>query len=166
MQVNSTSSGTPHEQSAVAAPASIREATVLDVESLVPLFDEYRKFYRQASDLSGARQFLLDRFRYNQSSIFIAFRNDNPVGFTQLYPSFSSGAMAQILTLNDLFVIPEARSVGVGSALLRRAAEYAQQIGALRLTLSTEVNNTSAQTLYEELGWKRDHVFCVYSLAL
>jgi GNAT superfamily N-acetyltransferase len=36
----------------------------------------------------------------------------------QLYPSFSSGAMARIFILNDLFVAPEARRRGAGSALL------------------------------------------------
>jgi len=36
-----------------------------------------------------------DRFEHNQSVIFIALRNETAVGFTQLYPSFSSGALAR-----------------------------------------------------------------------
>jgi len=39
---------------------------------LVPLFDGYRQFYRQASEPDRIRRFLLDRFEHNQSVIFIA----------------------------------------------------------------------------------------------
>lgn len=145
---------------------TIRQAVPSDLDHLAPLFDAYRQFYRQPGDMEGAKRFLLDRFRYNQSIIFIAFQGDTPAGFTQLYPSFSSSAMAQILILNDLFVVPGARKRGVGSALLERAAGYARQIKALRLALSTEISNRTAQSLYEKHGWKRDTVFQAYTLAL
>jgi GNAT superfamily N-acetyltransferase len=144
----------------------VRQATPADLDLLVPLFDAYRQFYRQPSDAERARRFLLERFEHNQSVIFLAFDGPAAIGFTQLYPSFSSSAMARIFILNDLFVAPEARGRGVGSALLNASAEYGRRAGALRLALSTEVTNTAAQTVYERLGWKRDTSFFVYQLAL
>jgi len=144
----------------------VRRATVADLDVLVPLFDAYRLFYSQPSDPARARHFLRERLEHNQSVIFLLFEDEVAVGFTQLYPSFSSGSMARIFILNDLFVAPEARRRGAGSALLYAAAEYGRRTGALRLVLSTEVTNTSAQSLYEKLGWKRDTVFCAYQLAL
>jgi GNAT superfamily N-acetyltransferase len=144
----------------------VRQATLADLNLLVPLFDGYRQFYRQASDPERARRFLLERLERKQSVIFLAFEDATAIGFTQLYPSFSSGAMAPIFILNDLFVAPEGRRRGVGSALLQAAAEYGRRTGALRLVLSTEVANTTAQSVYERMGWKRDTVFCVYQLAL
>jgi GNAT superfamily N-acetyltransferase len=144
----------------------VRQATVADLHHLVPLFDKYRQFYRQPSEPDRARRFLLERFERNQSVIFLAFDGAAAVGFTQLYPSFSSGAMARIFILNDLFAALEARGRGAGSALLDAAAEYGRHAGALRLVLSTEVTNTTAQSLYERLGWKRDTAFWVYQLAL
>ncbi len=144
----------------------IRQATVGDLDLLVPLFDAYRQFYRQPSEPERARRFLLDRFGHNQSIIFLAFADAAVIGFTQLYPSFSSGALARIFILNDLFVTPEARRRGAGIALLQAVAEYGRRVGALRLTLSTEVTNTTAQSLYESVGWKRDNVFCTYQLTL
>jgi GNAT superfamily N-acetyltransferase len=144
----------------------IRQATVADLDTIVPLFDAYRRFYRQPSEPERARQFLLDRFGHNQSIIFLAFADATAIGFTQLYPSFSSSAMARIFILNDLFVIPEARRRGAGLALLYAAAEYGRRVGALRLVLSTEETNTTAQSLYEKVGWKRDTVFRVYQLTL
>ena len=112
----------------------IRQATLADLDNLAPLFDAYRQFYRQTSDPEGSRRFLLARFENNQSVIFIAFHEGSPIGFVQLYPTFSSTAMARIFALNDLFVSPEARRRGAGAALLQRAAEYGRAVGALRLS--------------------------------
>ena len=144
----------------------IRQATVSDLEALVPLFDGYRQFYRQASEPHRIRKFLLDRFEHNQSVIFVAVKDRSEVGFTQLYPSFSSGALARIFILNDLFVDAGARHIGAGSALLQAAAEYGRRVGALRLVLSTEVANMPAQSLYEKLGWKRNTEFYTYQITL
>lgn len=144
----------------------VRQATVSDLEAIAQLFDGYRRFYRLASDLAGARRFLWERFAHQESVIFVAEEAGVAVGFTQLYPSFSSGAMARILILNDLFVAEEARRRGVGEALLQTAADYGRRVGAIRLVLSTEVTNRTAQALYERTGWVRDEVFWTYRLAL
>jgi GNAT superfamily N-acetyltransferase len=83
-----------------------------------------------------------------------------------LFPSFSSTAAARIFVLNDLFVSPEARRMGVGALLLAAATRFGREVGAVRLTLSTEVANTTAQALYEGEGWLRRDEFYVYNLAL
>jgi GNAT superfamily N-acetyltransferase len=144
-----------------------RQATILDLDLLVPLFDAYRQFYRQPSDPGLARRFLWERFQYNGSIIFLALRQDGAaVGFMQLYPSFSSASAARIFILNDLFVLPEARRMGVGSLLLSAAASFGRAVGAVRLTLSTEITNEAAQALYETEGWKRQANFYVYNFIL
>lgn len=146
---------------------SVRQATIVDLDLVAPLFDDYRQFYRKPADLALARQFLLERFQHDESIIFLAIgENGAALGFVQLFPSFSSGAAARILILNDLFVVPDARRAGIGALLLRAAADYGRAVGAVRLTLSTEVTNTSAQALYEAEGWKLQTDFYVYNLAL
>jgi len=148
-------------------PVVIRQATIFDLDLLVPLFDAYRQFYRRPSDPDLARRFLLERFQHNESIIFLAMREDgSAVGFTQLYPSFSSASAARILILNDLFVSPEARQKGVGRLLLEAAVRFGREVGAVRLTLSTEVTNETAQALYENQGWQRQTEFYSYDLAL
>jgi GNAT superfamily N-acetyltransferase len=144
----------------------VRQATIDDLDRIVPLFDAYRQFYRHPSDLVGARRFLLDRFENLQSVIFLAFYGEAAIGFTQLYPSFSSGAMRRIFVLNDLFVDPSVRRAGAGSALLQAAADYGRHLGAIRLVLATAVTNTTAQSLYEREGWQRDTEFYAYQLPL
>ncbi len=144
-----------------------RQASVADIESLVPLFDAYRVFYGKASDVAVARSFLLERFQHNQSALFIALQtNGAAVGFTQLYPSFSSVSAARAFILNDLYVVPEARRLGVAVKLLEAAANYGRTVGAIRLSLSTAIDNDTAQALYVSQGWGRDTNFYVYSLPL
>lgn len=74
--------------------------------------------------------------------------------------------MARVFVLNDLFVAPTARRLGVGEALLAAAAAHARQLGAVRLSLNTDVQNLPAQALYASLGWERDQKFYAYHLAL
>jgi len=145
----------------------VRRASLADVDLIVPLFDAYRQFYEQTPDLALARQFLRERLERDQSVIFLAQRPDgSAIGFTQLYPSFSSASAQRIFILNDLFVDPGARHGGVGKRLLDAAADFGRSAGAIRLTLSTAHANTAAQALYESQGWRRDEVFRSYHLAL
>jgi GNAT superfamily N-acetyltransferase len=144
---------------------TVRQAVFADLGALAPLFDAYRQFYGQGGDLAGARAFLRERFEHTQSVVFIAEEGDRGVGFAQLYPSFSSVSMARTFVLNDLFVAADRRRKGIGEMLLQAAAEFARNVGAARLTLSTAVANAPAQALYESAGWRRDENFYVYTLA-
>jgi len=152
----------------VPSPGAIefRQAVFADLEALSTLLDDYRRFYGRESDAAAARAFLQDRFEHGQSIIFLAFDGATPVGFTQLYPSFSSVSLARVFILNDLFVASTHRRAGVGARLLDTAAEYARAMGAVRLSLNTDVQNTTAQALYEAKGWKRDQEYFAFHLAL
>ena len=65
--------------------------------------------------------------------------------------------------LYDLFVVPDARRLGVGRALLLAAEAHARATGHARMDLTTARNNLRAQALYESLGWVRDEVFLTYA---
>jgi len=146
---------------------NVRPATVHDLDTLVPLFDGYRQFYGKPSDLPGARTFLGARLAQHQSVILLAHDAQGAgLGFTQLYPLFSSVRMVRTYLLNDLFVAAAARRQGVAAALLREAATHARALGAASLSLSTALDNAPAQALYESLGWQRDRQFCEYALTL
>ena len=135
----------------------VREAGLEDVDRLAPLFDGYRQFYRQPADLDGARRFLAERLAAGESRVFVAETADGwPLGFVQLFPSFSSVSMKRLWILNDLFVAPDARRSGVARALMDRAREFAVETGAKGLILETESHNAPAKKLYEELGWALD----------
>lgn len=139
-----------------------RQAILDDLDALIPLFDAYRQFYKKPSDLLAARAFLRDKFDHGESVIFLAWDGARPVGFTQLFPSFSSVSMARTFLLNDLFVAPSHRRRGVGALLLDAAVRHGRALGAVRLSLSTHVSNTTAQATYQAQGWQRDTDFLVY----
>ncbi len=144
---------------------SVRQAVLADLPVLAPLFDGYRQFYGRAPDVAAAESFLRERFDHGESVVFLAHAAGKPVGFTQLYPSFSSVSLARTFILNDLFVAPGVRRAGVGTALLRAAVAHARSLGAVRVTLNTDIQNTTAQAVYEARGWKRDREYYVYHFA-
>ena len=145
----------------------IHQATIEDIDRIAPLFDGYRQFYGKPTDLKAARQFLYERFRNYQSVIFIAnAENGDGVGFAQLFPSFSSVSMERTFILNDLYVAPSARRSGVAAKLLDAATQYGRSVGAIRITLSTGMENDSAKALYLSRGWKQDEAFHVFHLGL
>ena len=131
-------------------------ATLDHLEQLAPLFDAYRVFHGQESNLEAATAFLRERLLLNESVIYLALEGETALGFTQLYPSFSSVSLRRLWILNDLFVIPEARGQRVGEALIGAAVGLAQESGAVGVRLNTPHTNSSAQKLYERLKFQRE----------
>jgi GNAT superfamily N-acetyltransferase len=147
----------------------IIRARVEHIELVAPLFDRYRQFYGQPSDPAGASSFLGDRLRQQQSVVFLAVDYGSRMtglGFTQLYPSFTSVRMKPLWILNDLFVAEEARRRGVGRLLMDAARDLALSTGAARLVLATAKDNVTAKSLYLRLGYRVDEQFDHLELAL
>ncbi|WP_153122822.1 GNAT family N-acetyltransferase [Peribacillus tepidiphilus] len=144
----------------------IYQATLSDLKEVSNLFNLYRMFYKQPSNLNGAELFISERLKNQESVIFVAVDQGKYLGFTQLYPSFSSVSMKRTWILNDLYVHEEVRKKGVAQKLLETAKEYALSTGAKSLELQTAPDNKDAQRLYEKNGYKADSSFLNYSLNL
>jgi ribosomal protein S18 acetylase RimI-like enzyme len=145
----------------------IERATIDDVPEIAKLFDAYRVFYKQRDDMLLATEFLTERINNSESVIFYAKDvAGNYVGFTQLYPSFCSVATQRTWILYDLFVAEEVRGNGIGTNLLNRAREFAEQTSAKEIVLETARSNLTAQKLYESLGYEKDTEFFSYSLEI
>lgn len=143
---------------------NINKASAKDSTRLAPLFDAYRQFYQQATDLKGAENYLFERLSKEESVIFFVSEGDKLLGFTQLYPVFSSISMKRAWVLNDLYVEASARKRGVGEFLLQRVKEFGIETGGASDSLSTAPDNTKAQRLYERNGFQRDETFLHYEL--
>jgi len=135
---------------------TIIKAHIEHLNQIVSLFDAYREFYKQLSDKNAAKKFVFERLKNKESIIFLALVDNEAVGFTQLYSSFSSVSMLPIYILNDLYVKDEYRKQGIGVALLNKAKQLCREQNYKGLGLQTETTNP-AQYLYESLGWKKDH---------
>jgi predicted acetyltransferase len=88
-------------------------ANAENLDGVAKLFDQYRMFCQQPTDLGAARTFIWERFQGNDSRLFVAIERTQVIGFTQLYPSFYSVSMKSIWILNDLFVAENYRQQGV-----------------------------------------------------
>ena len=141
---------------------SIRRATVNDSAAVAALFDRYRRFYGQPSDLFAALQFITARLAANESVVILAANEQGVIGFTQLYPSFSSVSMQRMWILNDLFVAQEHRRKGVAQALMSAAEAFAAEDGSKGLALCTAKTNAAAKALYASRGWEQDLTFDHY----
>ncbi|PFH87975.1 GNAT family N-acetyltransferase [Bacillus sp. AFS088145] len=136
------------------------------ITEVANLFDQYRMFYKQESNLNGAIDFITERIHNKDSVIFLVKEEEQYMGFTQLYPSFSSVSMKKLWILNDLYVTETSRQKGVAQLLLNAAKKFAIESKAKALDLQTAIDNKSAQALYEKNGYQVDKEFLSYSLNL
>ena len=134
---------------------SIRRATAGDAKGIAKLFDDYRVFFGEPSDLPLAQDFIADRLRHTESVIFFAQTPEEQcVGFAQLYPSFSSVSAGRVWILNDLFVTESARGMGIGTKLLGEIKAFGSDSNAKSILVETTSSNTGAQKLYETAGYQ------------
>jgi ribosomal protein S18 acetylase RimI-like enzyme len=149
---------------------AVRPATTDDLEALAPLFDAYRQFYGQRSDVTVAHRFLSERLARSESHVLIATTPTDgatiAAGFAQLYPTFSSIRCRRTLVLNDLYVAPDHRQEGVAWALLDHTRQLAALLGAASVSLQTAPSNVRARSLSERFGFVQDDAFQSYLLPL
>ena len=133
----------------------IIQAKPIHIDQLVDLFDAYRVWYRKESDKLTAKQFLLERMANKESVIYVCENEDGDlVGFTQLYPIFSSTRMKRMWLLNDLFVHPDFRGKGISKMLINEAKDLAKKTDACGVLLETETTNDIGNKLYPRMGFE------------
>ncbi|MBV7479265.1 N-acetyltransferase [Pseudomonas sp. PDM31] len=142
-------------------------ADASDIDKIASLFDAYRGFYGQPSNLAQSRAFIAERIARDESVIFYAQeQGGETLGFVQMFPTFSSIDAHRTWLLGDLFTTPAARGKGVGTLLMNTARDFARLAGAKGMTLETATDNFTAQRLYEARGWVRDTGYYTYCLDL
>lgn len=150
---------------------TIKQIGSAETHSVVGLFNQYRIFYNQFSDIGMAKAFLDERLQHNESIIFTAIDNNTQqaVGFTQLYPKYSSVRLSKNWILNDLYVDTNYRKQGIGEKLINTVMDFAKANGSTFVQLETAVDNYAAQHLYESIGFVKqgeDTEFFLYKIAL
>jgi GNAT superfamily N-acetyltransferase len=144
----------------------IYQATIEQLDHVAFLFNQYRIFYRQPADLESAQRFIRQRLQQQDAVIFLAMENEQPVGYTQLFPSWSSVSMQRVWILNDLFVLTEKRNQGIAKALMNKAKDHAMSTNAARMIPATETTNKIGQNLYESIGYRQFDDFYHYVLKI
>ncbi|MGL4996014.1 MAG: GNAT family N-acetyltransferase [Deefgea sp.] len=132
-------------------------ASILDLDTLAPLFNAYRLFYGCTDSVPEARAFLAERLATGDSKIYLA-RNaaGETLAFAQVFASFSSIALCRSWVLNDLYVQPAYRGQQIGEALLAQVEKEAQAAGIGMITMETGPENVRAHRIYQKMGYVRE----------
>lgn len=137
------------------------------IKQIGELFDLYRQFYKYESDIVQSTNYIKDRIINKESKIFIAInKNNQALGFVQLYETFGSLDLGKIIILYDLYVKKEFRKKNIGKELIVTSHNYAKKIKVKRIQLSTATNNFIGQSLYESLGYIKDTNFYTYDFEI
>lgn len=140
----------------------IKQATLADLNESATLFNLYRIFYRQESDLEKGKDFLRERFINNESTIFLVLVDNQAVGFVQLYKLFHYTKLAKQWLLSDLYVHPDYRGQGFSIALIDRSKLWCEETNACGLMLETEKTNDIGNSLYPRCGFEYDGLHNYY----
>ena len=143
-----------------AAGYAIRKATAADRERLEPLVRAYIDFYKEPQPHAERLDALL-AILAGQPDVgvqFVAERDGELHGFATVYLTYDTVAARRIAIMNDLFVAPDDRNIGLGRALIRQCHEFARDNDCSVLQWITADDNATAQALYDKLGQRTSWV--------
>ncbi len=140
---------------------AIRKINKNEYELVADMFNKYRIFYKQLSDIELAKKYLKERLANNEAQVFAAYDSITSefLGFTLLYARFSSVTAIKNWHIGDLYVEPKQRKKGIGQKLLQTAIDFATEHKAKFVSLNTAKDNFTAQKVYEDFGfYKREYL--------
>ena len=132
----------------------IRSATAEDVAQILAFIRALATFERAPDAVVATEEGLLrDGFGPNPYySCLIAEHDGQPAGFALFFYNYSTWMGRPGIYLEDLFVLPEFRGLGMGKALLQRVAAVALEKGCQRLQWAVLDWNTPAIDFYSAMG--------------
>jgi len=145
---------------------SIRAARPDDGEVIVRLIEELAEYERLRNTCRAEAHTLREHLfgPKPRAEVLLADRDGEAVGFALFFHTFSTFACAPGLYLEDLYVRPAHRRLGIGRALLERVAGIAQARGCRRLEWAVLDWNSPAIDFYRRLGARAMDDWTVYRM--
>jgi GNAT superfamily N-acetyltransferase len=133
----------------------VRPAVATDTPLIARLVERYWQFENIAGFKSHAVEKLLSTLLSQPQfgALWLAMVGRDPVGyaiFTFMFSLEHRGMMAEI---DELFVLPEMRSHGLGAALLAASEKDLHARGFVRLQLQIDRGNRRARAFYKRHGF-------------
>lgn len=149
-------------------PIRVRRATRSDAAALIRLIVALAEFEKLSPpDEAAQGRLVRDGFGdHPRFEAWLAFWGDrlDPVGYALFFETYSSFEAAPSLYLEDIFVLPDLRGQGIGSALIRTGLQIAFDRDCARMEWSCLDWNRRAQASYERLGARRLSEWFLYRL--
>ena len=131
--------------------------------SLVDALADYEKLPRPSPD--AKRRLVRDcAGRKKKFEALLAFSGGRPVGYAVFFETYSTFLARPTLYLEDLFVPPESRGLGIGLRLFRACVALAKRRGCGRMDWTVLGWNTAAARFYRKLGASRMREWELYRL--
>ncbi len=113
------------------------------------------KRFTQIATADGATRFYGDRAE--NGSVLVAEADGKVVGFAyfEYEPTLYAELAIKVAWLHDIYVEPEARGLGAGSALIGGVKQEAKHLGANKMLLSVAVQNAEGHQLFERNGFEK-----------
>jgi GNAT superfamily N-acetyltransferase len=141
----------------------IRPATPADVPLILRFVRDLAEFEREPDSVKATEP-MLHAALFGPDAVaeaVIAEIDGRPMGFALFFRNFSTWTGLPGLYLEDLYVTPEARGAGVGTALLRHLAKMAHDRGYARFEWAVLDWNTPAIDFYAKLGAEAKDEWCI-----
>ncbi len=132
----------------------IRSATAADAAQILRFIRALAAFERAPDAVTATEEGLIrDGFGpHPYYSCLIAEHGGQPAGFALYFFNYSTWVGRPGIYLEDLFVLPEFRGLGIGKALLKQVAAFAVEKGCQRLQWEVLDWNTPAIDFYRAMG--------------
>ena len=136
------------------------------VDAILTPFTNYMIFYEREINQDEFRDYFASIIQDDRVFIYTAQVQDEIAGLMVIYQTYSSFECGKILFLNDLWVEPKFRKMGVGQAFMTKIKDLAKEENCKRIDLQTNITNKKARALYEKNGMITDAEFINYAVKL
>ena len=133
---------------------TIRRAKPSDVTAIFELIKALAEYEKLSDAVTGSAE-ALEKHLFNEppdAEAIVALWEGKAVGFALFFTNYSTFLTKPGIYLEDIFVLPEYRRLGIGKALLTTVAQIAFKRGAGRLEWSVLDWNEPAIAFYQSLG--------------
>lgn len=135
-----------------------RDARPEDAKAILGLIKELAEYEKSPHLVENTEENLLkDGFGENPVyKAFVAEANGMVVGFALTYIRYSTWR-GRVLYLEDIYVQPQSRSLGIGKELMKMSIDYARKLGLKYMVFQVLDWNTSAIQFYQRFDAEFDH---------
>ncbi len=132
---------------------------------LIDALADFEKLRRPAP--AARRRLLRDAFGKNKRfDAFLAFHDRTAVGYAIVFETYSSFLARPTLYLEDIFILPEYRSHGIGGRLFRRCLSEAKKRRCGRMEWVVLDWNKGAIRFYERIRARLMKEWLLYRIVL
>jgi diamine N-acetyltransferase len=125
-----------------------------DLEPCLRLMQAYYEFEALELNATRTKTALEKMIAGNHGQAHIVRHNNQDVGYAIVLYGYSLEYGGRVLELDEVYLIPEARGLGLGSQILQFVEQQAKAIDAVAVSLETEADNHAARRFYLKHGYR------------